>query len=170
MHFAVWLFCSCLCPGLGMWSLPCPSPQWLPGVKAGCYTHSFPSHPGFLLGSPLLPDGSWLPPPKARSPLLSLSFTFAFQLQFKYSTHSKAKLKPAHSSREMEGRAEGTDPLLTYCPDVPGEDEGPGNHTQLAVSFCSSSSSQPEQASLAPTRSQEPVCSESQPLSRLQRG
>lgn len=128
-------------------------------MKPGCSTHSFTSRWGASLGSPVPSAGSWFTPslPRHSPRVLCLSFMFAFQLKLKNSTHSKAKLKPAHSSREMKGRTEGMDPLLTYCPDAPGEDGEPGNHRQLAMSFCSSSSSQPEKASLTPSRSQEPV-------------
>lgn len=64
--------------------------------------------------------------PEARSGI------FAFQFQFRDSARHEAKLKIS-PFLQGSGRAEGTDPLLTYCPLCPrGEDGEPGDHTRLA--------------------------------------
>ena len=67
--------------------------------------------------SPLSPGTASLPP-------LSWLCTPASHLRFTDSRRSKAKLKLAPSSREVEGGAEGQWPLYLLCSTPPGEDGG----------------------------------------------
>lgn len=105
----------------------------------------------------------------------------AFQLHFRDSTHSKANFKPPFfPGRHSKGLGLGWQGgvgggrgilFLTYCVQRPrgrlGTWDSVGSHVgrKLAMSFCSSPSSQLEKATLATS-----VCCESQPLSRLRQG
>ena len=166
---AVWRFCSRLCPGLRLRSLPGPPrPSQLPGVKAGCCTssclHNSFCSPRCIAGRPLLSchHSPWAVPPACRWPLpptprpqaqppspLPLIHIGLPNSSSKTEHALKHSEKSSRFSGETEGQRGPVPSLLTVLR-VPGEDGEPGNQRQLArwgrhpaMSFCSSCSSQP---------------------------
>lgn len=137
-------------PGLRLRSLPGPPcPSQRPRVKDRCYTpraesavctqlplsqahrRAAPSSPAtglspLSLGSPLQPAHGCFTPSRGSVHHICIPVP----IQRLNTLSSKVKIS---SFLQGNGRAEATDPLLTYCPQCPrGEDGEPGNHTRFA--------------------------------------